>query len=66
MVLKVTGRGGRIFAASATPALAHLAGGAWQLQPGALDRDRAQREFATVALWNAAGCRRSVDPPSQA
>jgi hypothetical protein len=39
--------------------LAHLARCAWQRQQGALDRDRAQREFATVALWNAAGCRRA-------
>ena len=39
--------------------LAHLARCAWQRQQGALDRDRAQREFTTVALWNAAGCRRA-------
>ena len=46
--------------------LAHLARCAWQRQQGALDRDRAQREFTTVALWNAAGCRRaSGSGPSQ-
>ncbi len=47
-----------MFASLSNADLAHLARCAWQRQQGALDRDRAQREFATVALWNAAGCRR--------
>lgn len=55
-----------MFASLSNADLAQLARCAWQRQQGALDRDRAQREFATVALWNAAGCRRSVDPPSPA
>lgn len=55
-----------MFASLSNADLAQLARCAWQRQQGALDRDRAQREFATVALWNAAGCRRSVDPPNQA
>jgi hypothetical protein len=39
--------------------LAHLARCAWQRQQGTLDPARANREFATVALWTARGCRRA-------
>jgi len=37
--------------------LAQLARCAWQRQQASFDPARASREFATVALWNALGCR---------
>lgn len=53
-----------IFASLSAADLAHLARCAWQRQQGALDPARAQREFATLALWNAVGCRRGAPQPS--
>lgn len=37
--------------------LAQLARCAWQRQQGAGEPGRASREFCTLAMWNAAGCR---------
>lgn len=42
--------------------MAQLARCAWQRQQGAFDPARAQREFATIALWNGLGCRNPRPP----